>query len=175
MSHTFVCTKEKEWYLKISSVEELLEYWNNVFNPTMEEALATLPQTREFGRGMNHCNTLQLLIGQTARGELVSNEEAYQIIASDMKIAQYQAILNGDTVFVNKKMGWNAFPKEVEQFVQKQTFDFPIMKKDKLKIEQFPLGTHYYVFIDGVQLRKEENLKFQSYEEAYEFAQQYLK
>lgn len=175
MSHTFVCTKEKEWYLKLSSVEELLDYWNNVFNPKMEEALQTISDTKEFGKEMRHCDTLQLLIGQTARGELVSYEEAYQTIASDMKIGQYQAILNGDTVFVNRKMGWNSSPKEVEQFVHKQTFDFPLMKKDRLKIKQFPLGTHYYVFIDGVQLRKDENLKFNTYEEALHFAEEYLK
>ena len=175
MSHTFVCTKEKEWYLKLSSVEELLDYWNNVFNPKMEEALRTLPDTKEFGKGMRHCDTLQLFIGQTARRELVSYEEAYQIIASDMKIGQYQAILNGDTVFVNRKMGWNSSPKEAEQFVHKQTFDFPVMKKDRLKIKQFPLGTHYYVFIDGVQLRRNENLKFDTYEEALHFAEEYLK
>ena len=42
MSYTFICTPEKEWYLKIKNIEELLDYWNVVFNPKMEQALLTI-------------------------------------------------------------------------------------------------------------------------------------
>ena len=48
------------------------------------------------------------------------------------------------------------------------------MKEERLKIEQFPLGTHWYVFVDGVQLRQKDSLKFDTYNEAHEFAQNYF-
>ena len=64
---------------------------------------------------------------------------------------------------------------KTEQFVHKTNFEFPIMSKDRLKIEKFPLGRHFYVFIDGVQIRQNENLKFNTYEEALSFAKKYLK
>ena len=63
MSYTFICTSEKEWYLKIKNIEELLDYWNIVFNPKMEQALLTINNTKEFGKGNKHCNEYQMMIG----------------------------------------------------------------------------------------------------------------
>lgn len=174
MSYTFICTPEKYWYLKINTIEQLMEYWNTVFNPKLKEALDTIVQTKEFGKGQNHCNVLQILIELTARKEQITFEEAYEKIVYEYRIGQYQALYNGKTIYINRNMGWNTASKETEQFIHKHNFEFPVMKKDRLKIEQFPMGTHFYVFIDGVQLRKGENLKFDSYEEAYEYANQYL-
>ena len=54
MSYTFICTKEKEWYLKISSCEQLIEYWNHVFEPKLKHAFDTICDTKEFGYGMLH-------------------------------------------------------------------------------------------------------------------------
>lgn len=175
MSYTFICTPQKVWYLKISSVEQLLEYWQNVFNPRLKKALDTIKDTKEYGRTMQHCDAYQMLIGETARGEQLTFEEAYEKIVYNHRIGQYQAIYNGKTIYINKNFGWNVEPKKVEQFVHKNNFDFPVMSEDRLKIEQFPMGTHFYVFIDGVQLRKNENLKFDSYQEAFEYAKEYIK
>ena len=175
MSYTFICTPEKEWWLKIAKIEDLLDYWNEVFNPRLKQALDTIRETKEFGKNMQHADAFQLLIGLTARGEHIDFDEAYEKIVYETRTAQYQCILNNKTIYINKKFGWNTEKKVAEQFIHKNNFEFPIMKQDKLKIEQFPMGTHYYVFIDGVQLRKDENLKFNSYDEAYNFAQQYIK
>lgn len=82
---------------------------------------------------------------------------------------------DGNTIYINKNFGWNVADKEIEQFIHKNNFDFPIMKSEKIKIKQFPMGVHFYVFIDGVQLRQKDNLKFDSYQEAFEFAQKYIK
>ena len=175
MSYTFICTSDKEWYLKITSIEQLLDYWNNVFNSKMRLALDTIIDTKEFGKGFKHCDKLQAMIGFMARGEKLTYEEAHDKIVYDVRIAQYQALYDGKTVYINKKMGWNSAPKKTEQFVHKSEFEFPVMKSDRLDIKQFPLGKHYYVFIDGVQLWHEGEVKFDTYEEAFDFARQYLK
>lgn len=174
MSYTFICTKEKEWYLKISSCEQLIEYWNHVFEPKLKHAFDTVCDTKEFGCGIQHCDVLQSLIGITARCECLSMRAAYEKILYMHKIGQYQALCNGKTLYINKKLGWNASPKDTEQFVHKNSFEFPIMEKERIKIEEFPVGKHFYIFIDGVQLRKNENLKFDSKQEALKFAQEYL-
>lgn len=175
MSYTFICTPEKEWWLKITKIEDLLDYWNEVFNPRLKQALDTIRETKEFGRSMQHADIFQLLIGMTANGEHTSWDESYEKIIYDTRIAQYQSLLNNNAVYINKKFGWNSEEKVTVQFIHKSNFEFPIMEKDRLKIKQFPMGNHYYAFIDGVQLRKDENLKFNSYDEAYNFAQQYIK
>ena len=173
--YTFICTPAHEWYCKITTLEQLLCYWDNVFNPRMRKALDSIRESKEFGRGMSHCDTLQALIGfKWKANPSMGFEEAHDDIVYDTRKAQYQALSNYGAIYINKKMGWNWEPKETEQFIHKNEFTFPVMAEDKLKIEQFPLGTHWYVFIDGVQLRKEDNLKFDTYDEAYEFAKEYL-
>lgn len=174
MSYTFIYT-EKKWYLKITTVEQLLVYWENVFNPKMKKALDTIETTREFGKGMQHADEIQAAIGITARVEKLSYKEAYEKIIYNHRISQYQALCEKNEIYINKKMGWNCISHKTEQFVHKTGFEFPQMDLDKLVIKQFPMGKHYYVFIDGVQLRKNENLKFNSYDEAYEFAKNCIK
>jgi len=173
MNYTFICTPDHEWYCKITTLEQLLCYWDNVFNPRMKQALDSIKETKEFGRGMSHCDPFQALIGMS-RKKGTTYEETHDDIVYDVRKAQYQALNEHGAIYINKKMGWNWEPKETEQFVYKKEFEFPVMKEDRIKIEQFPFGTHWYVFIDGVQLRKDDNLKFDTYEEADAFAQSYL-
>ena len=107
MSYTFICTPEKNWYLKIDSIEQLLDYWNCVFTPKMKKALDTLDETKEFGRDpVRHADILQSLIGLTSRGEFISYKDAYSQILCDSKVKQYQALCNGKTIYVNKNMGF---------------------------------------------------------------------
>lgn len=106
MSYTFICTPEKNWYLKIDSIEQLLDYWNCVFTSKMKKALDTLDETKEFGRDpVRHADILQSLIGLTSRGESISYKDAYSQILCDSKVKQYQALCNGKTIYVNKKYG----------------------------------------------------------------------
>lgn len=174
MSYTFICTPSKNWYIKISSIEHLIDYWNNIFNPRLKQALDTIENTKEYGKTMQHCDKFQMLIGITAKGENLTYEEAYEKIVYEHRIGQYQALCNGNTIYINKNFGWDVADKEIEQFIHKNNFDFPIMKSERIKIEQFPMGVHFYVFIDGVQLKQKDNLKFNSYQEAFEFAQRYI-
>lgn len=37
------------------------------------------------------------------------------------------------------------------------------------------MGNHFYVYIDGVQIRRGKDLKFNTYETAYDFALKYVK
>lgn len=175
MSYTFICTPEKAWYLKLNTVEQLLEYWQTVFNPRMQKAYDTLDETKEYGKGMHHCDELQMLIGVTTQGQKLSYQEAYEKIVYDHRIGQYKALCAGETIYVNKNFGWNSAEHKTEQFIHKNNFEFPKMEKDRLEIKSFPMGKHFYVFIDGVQLRRNDNLKFNSKQGAEEFAKQYLK
>lgn len=175
MSYTFICTPEKEWYLKIKNIEELLDYWNIVFNPKMEQALLTINNTKEFGKGNKHCNEYQMMIGLKSKNCHKLYEDVYKDIIYDVRKQQYQALIKDGTIYINKEMGWNSEPKITEQFIHKNTIEFPIMKKEKIKITKFPMGNHFYVYIDGVQIRRGKDLKFNTYETAYDFALKYVK
>lgn len=174
MSYTFICTPEKEWYLKIYTIDQLLVYWQNIFDTKLKQAFDTIRDTKEYGRGIKHCDTYQMLIGLTARSQRLSFREAYDKIVYECRINQYQALNKGKIIFINKNLGWNTEEKVVDQFIHKSELIFPDMTVDKIKIEQFPMGSHFYVYIDGVQLRENDNLKFDSYQEAYDCAKSYV-
>lgn len=44
---TFICTPDKHWFLKITTIEELLEYWK-IFNSTVQEALDTISEPKNL-------------------------------------------------------------------------------------------------------------------------------
>lgn len=48
------------------------------------------------------------------------------------------------------------------------------MKLEKIEVKQFPMGKHYYAFVDGVQLKQGERVKFDSYKEAFNFAKEFV-
>lgn len=174
MKYKFICDEQYGWYTEIREIEQLLNYWKDIFNPKLQTALQTIKDTKEYGMGTQHCDSLQLLIGAHARGNKISNQQSHESITYDYRLAQYKALCTYGCIYINKNMGWNIEPKLVTQFIYKDNIEFPIMKADRIKIEQFPLGKHYYVFIDGIQLRNKEQLKFNSYSEAFEYAQQYI-
>lgn len=175
MSYTFVYS-EGAWYLKISDLEGLQQYWEE-FSKKIQQETSTIIETKEYGHGMNHATAIQMAIVMKARnvGDFVSNEEASHDILCDTRKMQYQAVISGRDVYVNRNFGWNAVPKKAEQFVHKSEFSFPRMLDNLVKIEKFPMGQHYYLFIDGVQIRRnEEELKFDSYDEARAYADKYV-
>lgn len=45
MSYTFICTPAKEWYCKITTIEQLMAYWSEVFNPKLKEALSSIRES----------------------------------------------------------------------------------------------------------------------------------
>ena len=77
-------------------------------------------------------------------------------------------------VFINDKLGWATEQREAEQFVHKVEMKFPVMKLEKIEVKQFPMGKHYYAFVDGVQLKQGERVKFDSYKEAFNFAKEFV-
>ena len=155
----------------------MIAYWKNVFEPSLQKAYGTMHKTKEYGNGVHHCNELQMMIGSLAGMRRISRKEAYGTILHDYETGQRQAIDDGKIVYVNKNFGWHAreYTMETKQFVHKTNFEFPRMEKDRIEIKQFPMGKHFYVFIDGVQLWDDDNVKFDSREEAESFAEWYCK
>ena len=174
MSYTFVYNKKDGWWLKISSLRELMIYWET-FTDLFEKSLEKLPKTKEFGCGMEHADTIDTMIGFYARSHKITFEEAKTDLLCDIKKEQYKALNENGFIFINRKHGWNAVDRETEQFVHRRNLVFPDVKNGKIKIEKFPLGNHYYVFVDDIQLRNGDTLKWNTPEEAKEFVDNFIK
>lgn len=174
MSYTFVYNKKDGWWLKISSLRELMIYWET-YTDLFEKSLEKLPKTKEFGCGMEHADTIDTMIGFYARSHKITFEEAKTDLLCDIKKEQYKALNENGFIFINHKHGWNSIDRKTEQFVHRRNLVFPDVKNGKIKIEKFPLGNHYYVFIDDIQLRNGDNLKWNTPEEAKEFVDNFIK
>lgn len=174
MSYTFIYNKKDGWWLKISSLRELMIYWET-YTDLFEKSLEKLPKTKEFGHGMEHADTIDTMIGFYARSHKITFEEAKTDLLCDIKKEQYKALNENGFIFINHKHGWNSIDRKTEQFVHRRNLIFPDVKNGKVKIEKFPLGNHYYVFIDDIQLQNGDTLKWNTPEEAKEFVDNFIK
>lgn len=75
---------------------------------------------------------------------------------------------NGET-FVNC-VGGKTFSLEYDQFVWRKELVFPNYTVNDIRIEKFRGGSHFYAYIGDTQLRDRDKLKWNTYQEAYDFA-----
>lgn len=75
---------------------------------------------------------------------------------------------NGET-FVNP-VGGKTFSLEYDQFVWRENLVFPNYTLKDIRIKQFEHGKHYYAYVGDTQIRNGEDLKWDTYNEAYDFA-----
>lgn len=175
MSYTFIYTAKDGWWLKITDIEQLFNYWNEVFNPAIQKEIEGIKDTKTFGRGWNHATIIQHLIAIAAKDNMTSYEETGEDFLFDARKAQFKAFNEKGVIYINKNLGWNTGPYTAEQFVHKNDLVFPSIF-GKIKIEQFPDGSHYYTYIDDVQLKFNDGspAKFNTYKEANEFAEKIM-
>lgn len=175
MEYHFIFNKKDGWWLKITTPEELLEFWN-IYDSVLEHALNQLPLTKEFGNGPNHATARECLIGFHAKTNHISYKEAKHDISVTLKKAQFQSLEEKGAIYINQCLGWNAINKPTEQFIIKKSFTFPKFTKENVKIAKFPFGgKHYYIYIDGILIRDGDTLKWNSYKEAKKFADELIK
>lgn len=188
MTFTFICTSDKSWYLRINDLETLIEYWE-YFSNYIYKAAESVKDTREFGYKMGrHANEIEMALGFHARSHNETLKDAADDMLISVKKEQYKSISSGNIVLVNKKYGWKTITNEeaetkfsAEEFIHKNTLEFPKMQSDKIEIKRFPLGDHYYIYIDGVELREPGTnknrglIKFYTEQEAREYAEEFIK
>lgn len=173
MNFTFIYNKNDGWLLKITTLEQLLEYWK-YFDEIMEQAIVSMKETKEFGNKYRHANDIEALIGSFSSLRFSTYEDTKNSILLDLRKAQYNSFVEDKVIYINKNHGWNSIEKDVEQFVHKNIIEFPkSLKNGKINIKKFPLGNHYYLYIDDIQIRDGNKLKWNTYEEAENFAKKY--
>lgn len=91
-----------------------------------------------------------------------------------MKIAaeQMQNIHSNGYILMNSAGGYNSGP--YEQWVRRKKFMFPDYKKSDIKISRFEGGQHYYVRIGDLEVRENNQIKWNTKEEALMVAERYV-
>ena len=174
MKYRFVF-KNGGWWLKISTIEELTDYMEQtkLKNP-IAQGFNSAINSKEFGYGMDHVNNAGYLIGLRAEKNNMSLLESALFLALETDNAQIEQLKNGNNIYFNKNGGWHYGKNDYTQWCDKEKLIWPDFKTSQIKIEKFPNGEHFYAYVDNMQIRDGDTLKWNTYEEAYNKALQYI-
>ncbi len=189
MSFTFVLkdkgTTNQGWWLKVSNTEELKEYNENAKSPIIE-AFKSATNCREFESAETwrilhklgiksmplkpHVNYEGFALGMHAQNNGISLMEAVVKLDVEKITQQIEALEQGFNVYINKNGGWHSGKDDYDDWYRSEALVFPNFKKNQIKVEKFPMGKHYYAYIDKMQVHDGDTLKWDTYEEAYAHA-----
>lgn len=175
MDYLFVYANDS-WYLKISSADELINYWKtkNV-SDKWAKAYTNLVNSKEFCNGIQHCDEMAMTIGIFGAKEGLTSFEATCTLLQKNFHNQLELLLQGYDLYINSKGGYFMDKgKQYTQWYRRKILEFPCFTKDQIRIKRFPMGTHYYAYIDDMQVCYGDINKWNSYEEAFKYATKYL-
>ena len=174
MKYRFVY-KNGGWWLKISSIEELVDYMEKtkLKNP-IAQGFRSVLNSKEYGYGIDHVNNTGYLIGLRAENNHMSLIESAFSLALETDNAKIEELNKGNNLYFNRCGGWHYGKNDYTQWCDKDKLIFPNFKTNQIKIEQFPNGEHFYAYVDSMQVRDGDTLKWNTYEEAYNQALQYV-
>ena len=173
--------KNGGWWLKISTLDELTEYTKKTAlqNP-IALGFRSVLNCREFGKPIAnnqlrpHVNNAGLLIGLHAENNNMSYFESACHLTMQSDNDKVCELMKGKNLYFNRFGGWHSGKNDYTQWYDSAKLIFPDFKKSEIKIEQFPMGKHYYAYIGNMQVRDGDTLKWNTYEEAYNHAMQYI-
>lgn len=172
MKYLFVY-KDGTWWLKIKTVEELLNYHDKT-DGRWSGAFDNLIHSKEFYDGEKHASNLAYVIGMFGSKRGLNAVESVVEFKSKIFDAQMDLILEGHTLFINEKGGYHFDyngDKPASQFIYRNEFVFPNFSKDEIRVKSFPGGHHFYAFIGDMQVRDGDMLKWNTYEAAMKVAE----
>lgn len=183
MSYEFVLkdkgTINQGWWLKISTHKELIEYINTVDSNRMIKGWENATNCREFnsindikegGPLKPHATPLGYYIGLYSSNREISSIQAVVEIQDQKYKAMLIQILKGNNIYINRQGGWHFGKNDYSDWCHRDKIIFPDFRVNQIKVEKFPGGDHFYAYIDDMQVRDGDILKWNTYEEAYEYA-----
>ena len=98
-----------------------------------------------------------------------------KLIVGIKKTYQLRDLQERGAIYINRLGGYHGdSTQEKLPFVHRDKLVFPNFKENEIRIKQFPNGEHWYAYIDDVQVRDGDTLKWNTYEEAYTQAKKYI-
>mgnify|MGYP007070231251 CR=1 FL=1 len=173
MSYLFV-KEPKGWFLKIQTVDELLQYvtQNQLFNKDKEQ----------FKKLQSYDNNDHTLVTHSEFGWFITNgiknglscDEAYDLLANCQLQSMLKVLNETGAIYVNRNGGFHGNYIAYDNFVHRKTLDFPRFYSKDIRIKRFEDGTHWYAYVGDMQVHDGDILKWNSYDEAYNQAKKYV-
>ena len=176
MKNYLFVKEAKGWFLKIQTVEELVQYICN--NQLFEN------DKTQFERMQSNSNNDHTIVSHSEFGWFIlngleqglSSDEAYNLLMSCQFRSMLKVLNETGAIYINKNGGFHGeySTKQYINFVRRKTLDFPKFYSKDIRIKQFDGGTHWYAYVGDVQVRNNDLVKWNSYAEALNQAKQYV-
>lgn len=177
MSYTFVLrdkgTLNQGWWLKISTLEELTDYHKSTWRYAYGFERILYDDEVRYDKEDTPSNRLGMLMHLRAEHNNQSKIDSAVNLQTQVQCKQAEFILKGYNVYINRYGGWCFGEKDYSDWVRREKMIFPDFKRGDIEIKQFNNGQHYYAYIDGMQVRDGDTLKWDTRQEAYNYALSY--
>lgn len=183
MEYKFVYIKSKYsdmggWWLEIKTIEQLLDYhaqtdtrWGKVVENWMNSKEATSGGTSE------HMKPLTYAVALSAQNKGMSIIDATLGFRQRMIENQAEWLEKEGVIYINCVGGYcfkDTKNSVITQYLRRDKLIYPNFKRHDIRITKFPMGEHYYAHIGDLELKNGDQIKWNSYEEAFDFASKYI-
>lgn len=195
MEYLFVYDEEsKGWWLKLDTPEKLLDYmsltkdsrmtgaldlyWKlykrgheNDAKKSVLEVLDSMTQEERFALMIKNMKDYNLMYGAIMQAEKINGTifEGFRSLNIEMGVKELNDIRRDGQTYINP-VGGSTFDIQYTQWCRRNELVFPNYTESDIRIKQFDGGNHYYAYIGDMQLRDGENIKWNTYEQAYNAA-----
>ena len=175
MSWTFVKKTEDDggWWLKISTLEEYARYREKTDAKKYGDIFKDMMRVAAGEHETNPATTAILLYNNKYRGK----KSAFELICVYSKKAaesHIEYLLKGYYLLFNRLGGWHWDNDQTYMYIHKKDLVFPEFSEKDIRITKFPYGRHYYAYIGMTEVKDGDEIKWNTYEEAYKRAKAYI-
>lgn len=166
------------WWLRLTNDEDVIDYikatndrYDGALCKAVHEPIEKMSLEDRIKAQLSGDRNYMFLqsatiMAQKCNTSLYGGFERLQI---EFGMVLHKDILENGETFVNS-VGGKTFSLEYDQFVWRKDLVFPNYTISDIRIKRFEKGVHYYAYVGDTQLRNGDKIKWNTYEEAYNFA-----
>lgn len=189
MKYLFVFS-EGGWWLKIDSVEKLIDYHEKIGGEKFGDALLMYMEHGHPSKILEALENdpakriemmmswdfkyLQAAVMLAEQGNGKRNIfDGFRCLNMESGMSELKVLREYGAVYINPA-GGHTFSLEYTQFCHRKELVFPDFKESDIRVKKFQGGSHYYAFIGDMQVRNGDQMKWNTHEAAYQMARSIL-
>ena len=175
------------WWLKLTSVAELNDYHKKTDDSRYEEAFLMymheghpyeilerleLKDRLEKMKDPNF-RKLQAAVIQAESGD-GTIMDGFRWLNIEVGMKELNDLKSYGVVYINRE-GGSTYDLSYTQFCRRKELVFPDYSLGDIRVKQFGGGEHFYAYIGDMQVRDGDELKWNTYAEAYQHAERIVR
>lgn len=166
------------WWLKLTSDEDIIRYikatndrYDGALCKAVHEPIEKMSLEDRINAHLNRDRDFMFLQAGMIMAQKCNTSlyGAFERMQTEFGMALHRDIAENGETFVNC-VGGKTFSLEYDQSVWRKDLVFPDYTVADIRIKQFDGGTHYYAYLGDTQLRDGDKIKWNTHNEAYNFA-----